>query len=406
MENLNLKMLVKSLVQEACSLIDDTNLMRTIQRIEFFFRLCDDFDFLYGFCERLMKLQRQKEQDQMTGDIAKNWLVKEAASAKSINEFCTLKKSCKHFIQSKLSPLMGFMIAKMDSYSNFDVLVRAIETREKWSRSLWLKIFKDENVFKLNYVDMRKRDVNEELKRFQCNSSLCDQNLRINFPFFWLLIESFNDLTHNFFNSFVLSDTFANNDEPNYETFMKTMPSLFGKIRIFQVVEDICAGQELSTIDFIKLYLNDFVLFNFKVAAENELIIIQNIFSSVLPDVKQLTDVFAFIHFRFKVIEKQVKTFLEFSNFEPGVKDQMLYNGKYEEIDVEACLLCIEIFEKKSNKMSLQDEMKRVSTTLKVVILFQKLTAFCCQMAKNWSALNSNKKHDFCQKHAVFSTEC
>ena len=101
--HLNLNFLIKSLAPEACSLIDDTNLMRTIQRIELFIRLCDNFDFLYAFSERLMSLQRQKENEQMTGDLAKNWLIKEAANSKNINEFATLKKSCKNYIQSKLS---------------------------------------------------------------------------------------------------------------------------------------------------------------------------------------------------------------------------------------------------------------------------------------------------------------
>jgi hypothetical protein len=362
---LNLSLLIKSLAQEACSLIDDTSLMRTIQRIELFTKLCDDSEFLYGFCDRLMKLQRQKPIEK-TG-LAKNWLIKEAASSENINEFTTLKKSCKNYIQSKLSPLMSFIISKLDSYSNMDVLIEAIESHIDWKRELWLRIFKDDKLFKINYEDMCKKDFNEEIKRFFCVTNFSGANthshLKINFPFFWILSENFNDLTHNFFITSVsaFSDLADNSIKSNlYQTFMKTMPYLFENQQILGAVQEIFKIRRLDFNEIIKHYLNDFILFNCKIATENELKVVKNLMNIDLPKSTELKDSFASIHFKFKLAESQIKTYLDFSNFEPSINEEILLKSNYVEIDTEACLICIHVYEKKSQVLDLHEGMKKV----------------------------------------------
>jgi hypothetical protein len=53
---------------------------------------------------------------------------------------------------------MGFIISKLDSYSNIDVIMEAIGTRTNWKQNLRLKIFKDDHVCKINCGNMRKKE--------------------------------------------------------------------------------------------------------------------------------------------------------------------------------------------------------------------------------------------------------
>lgn len=56
----NLKSFMQTIAHESCSLIRDTKIERTIQRIEIFTHLCDDDEFLSIFVARLIKIQTQK----------------------------------------------------------------------------------------------------------------------------------------------------------------------------------------------------------------------------------------------------------------------------------------------------------------------------------------------------------
>ena len=60
--SLNMSFLMKKLAHNACSLITDVNLARTINRIDVFIQLCDDATFVQVLGKRLTQLQRDKEE--------------------------------------------------------------------------------------------------------------------------------------------------------------------------------------------------------------------------------------------------------------------------------------------------------------------------------------------------------
>lgn len=152
-----LKALFKRLAHNACSLIVDTDLGRTISRIELFMKLCDDVDFLRVLCQRLVLLQRQKETINENQELKVNWLTRDVAQQRQISQYSTLRRATENYIENRLAPLLAFILSLIDAYSNIDIYVQAKANRPEssWKADLWLKLFADNDLCEINYSDMR-----------------------------------------------------------------------------------------------------------------------------------------------------------------------------------------------------------------------------------------------------------
>ena len=213
---IDLGLLLKKIAHNACSLVVDTNLTRTISRIDLFIRLCDDAKFVNTIINRLVSLQEQKE-SYMPRDSVNNWLIKEAANFKTINEYSTLRRACQSYFESRLSPLLGYALSFVDSYSNLNIILASLEKNVSWKYELWLKLLDDEDLCKFDYDSMRSKEesVSVELRQFSCQSDWIVKNFSVShdeskklnpsLPFFWLLINQLSDLYANF----VASNRFA-----------------------------------------------------------------------------------------------------------------------------------------------------------------------------------------------------
>jgi hypothetical protein len=345
-----------------------------------FLKLCDDENFFKAICSCLIKLQREKEQNNMSEDMAKNWLIKEAASLKSINQNYTLKKSCKNYIETKLSPLLGFLISKIDLYSNLDIYYNAVQNNEiKWRSDLWLEILSNEDLFKISYMDMRTKDSDSnetELTVFACNSKLNEENqtLSQNLPFFWILVQQLNDLVENFNYSYSLTQSNLNNSDPSDEsdakisTFMKTIPKFFEGTANFKVVTPTFIKKSTEILD---LYISDFILYNCDVKTEKEVKIIARLLNKKINDSKvnraHFKIAMPLVHYHFEMISKNIYEYLKFSNFMPSINDRLENSTNISHIDLRACLTCIELYEKKLENSDLEKSTKDLDGLIKLV---------------------------------------
>ncbi len=186
--NMRPSALLKRLTHTACSLIKDTNLERTIKRIDLFTRLCDESkQFVDAILARLIGLLQTREYD-YSGGLAKKWLIREAANLKTIKEYATIRRSCQHYFESRLSPLLGFLLAYLDQYSNLDIFFNSFnrsDTRAaaEWKAELWIDLLNNADICRLDYNEMRitmKEGDEEEMREFKCQSD-------------WL-IKSFHDV--------------------------------------------------------------------------------------------------------------------------------------------------------------------------------------------------------------------
>ena len=293
---INLKRLFKKLIHHACSLIVDTNIGRTIYRIELFLKLCNHDEFVRAVAHRLINLQAEKENDFMTMEIRKNWLIKEVADLRHINECSTLKRSCQNYIESKLAPLLAYLLSCIDLHSNLDILNEAIQVESgyKWKAHIWLNVLNSADIYKISYANMRTRGSHdEELKSFYCKSdwlmrkfmsnNLHDK-LRPCLPFFWILTNQLNELYQSFVESNLnfkssLSLLEANGMEQMranlLSQYVHTIPGLFESTRIFRLVEQTFESYELRSLEeketFLDLYINDFVLVNCEIKTKKNL---------------------------------------------------------------------------------------------------------------------------------------
>jgi hypothetical protein len=153
---LDLGLLLKGLAKPSCSLIIDSRLSRTIQRIDLVHKLCSSVNhpqFVDAMAARLEQLQSEKERAYMMS--ASSWLSKEVAKVDRINQYATLRRACASYIEDRLAPLFAFLLSQVDAYSNLDTLYNAYRTDCQWKVQLWLRILQDKSLLKLEYDDMR-----------------------------------------------------------------------------------------------------------------------------------------------------------------------------------------------------------------------------------------------------------
>lgn len=235
---------MQAITHQACSLIKDTKIQRTIERIQLFTHLYDqDEEFLKAFIKRLVKIQTFKEETYMTREIARNWLVKEVADLRQINEFSTLRKSCLSNIEAKLTPIVAFLLSRIDLYNNLDLIY---DKTNRVSSQLWLAVFDDEELFKTSYEEMRSDDA--QRKEFECKqwpSSARSEHLKAKLPFFWLLVNKLGDLCDIFFQS--------TNDRA---IFLRTVPELFEATAHYKLFKQFAS----TSLNLFDSYINDFLL--------------------------------------------------------------------------------------------------------------------------------------------------
>lgn len=73
------------------------------------------------------------------------------------------------------------------------------------------------------------------------------------------------------------------------------------------------------------------------------------------------------VHFEFEKVREKINTFLKFSTFEPKLVDQIQANFDYNEIDLEACLASIKIFEQSTQKSDVIGSLHRLRKLTQLV---------------------------------------
>ena len=369
----NLSLLLKKLAHNACSLINDTNLSRTIERIDLFTKLCDNKPFVISLTKKLINLLEEKENPDnqyMTYDLVYNWLTKEAASFHLINQYSTLRRACQNYIESKLSPLLAFILSIIDLYSNLDTYYRSL-VDSKWKCDLWLNIMDNNELCKIEYKDMRSKDAfSNELTQFNCQSDWLikkftdqfDQNreFRPSLPFFWLLNTQLNQLYSNYYES-LINKRMMNTSE----SYANTISKFFTNSSLFKIFNRIMLTYDINFKQLLlDLYIRDFVLMNCSLNSLKDLDIIQNILKYQIEKLddkykSNLTYSLPMVNYIFEQIKHKLDVFLKFSMFEPNINEWSNFKSidYYKsidslQIDLDSCIESILIFKRKFNNLS------------------------------------------------------
>lgn len=390
MKGLDLSVLLKKLAHIACSKLQDTNLTRTISRIQLFIKLCDYKPFVWTLTDRLCDLQYEKESEYMGGrNKAKNWLIDEAASLGQMNQYATLRKSCQNYFSTRLSPLIGYLLSFVDLYSNLDILHHSLKpgSQEEWKRDLWLQLFSDKynrsslfrfiliylytsrDLCKLNYASMRMESKGREtgeMKIFECKSELVhktqsdeldnSKKLVARLPFFWLLIDHLNNLYQNFIESQSSSQNHpvraaVSKTGRIYDlsTYSITVSSFFESNSLYIMLDQIVqqynekekennsstAGLFVTTL--IEDYIHDFIMINCSINSTNDLSIITSLLKSMFNSNDQLDQKhrrnlsysLPIIHFLYEQVRQKLELYLKFSSFEPRINQSDNFKSVY-----------------------------------------------------------------------------
>ena len=198
--NMDLKLMLEKLTYKACSLVYEKNSahnQRTIRRVEIFNKLCSQNDaFVDAIVSIMKRLQHEKEDRFLNRSQLSKWLKLDAVKKSQMEKNLTLRKSCQNYFVAKLSPLLAYLLAKVDRFSNLDVL---LNDETEWIGKLWLDLIRNRELVKLSYSEMLVDE--KEKERFKCDSdwltsssSSSIHDLKACLPFFWILISQFDEL--------------------------------------------------------------------------------------------------------------------------------------------------------------------------------------------------------------------
>lgn len=278
----------------------------------------------------------------MTKDIARNWLIKEVADLRQISECSTLRKSCQNHIESKLTPLIAFILSKLDMYDNMDVIHdrRNWEARP-WLRDMWLWALGDEEMFKLSYDDMRSD--NTQRKEFECRQwprERSDQ-MHARLPFFWLVVNKLDDLCGSFFRTQTL---ITSNIRP---LFLRTVTSLFQTTAQFRLFDFYASANILDA------YINDFLLLKTEIRSQKQMDFVRDHLKKKVIQLGQseIRAKLSLVHFEFELLRWKIDKYLKFSEYNIQVTDKLERLGDFTSLDVESCLATIDLFERDYQKL-------------------------------------------------------
>lgn len=232
----------------------------------------------------------------MHGDQCQNWLIKEVSDLKIIQQHSSLKRSCQSYFESKLSPLLAYILAYIDYFSNIDIFYDSIQSgsgKPSWITDLWLSIFNSGDVCKIAYDNLRSKqndDVSVELTQFLCKSDPLKRKFNEAYqekfvpklPFVWILINQLNELNASFMES--ARNVFPTKQGARREAdgtmsnnYVCKIPGLFEKTKIYELIEDVFRRHGMSLKHketskmFLDLYINDFLLLNCNIQRKKDL---------------------------------------------------------------------------------------------------------------------------------------
>jgi len=359
-----------------------------------FLQLCACDEFVAAIMRRLISLQAEKEKEFMSKEQTENWLIREVADLKNIQQYSSMKRSCHSYFESKLTPLLAYLLAYVDYFSNLDILAAANKNPDSqgWIRQLWLETFNDSNVCKISYNSLRTKDSHsEEIKNFLCKSdpmkrgfNATDTKLVPNVPFSWHLNTQLTDLHSSFVESSRAAFTFsskATTATSSLTTYLNTIPGQFAKTRIYLLISEVLSQRQQQTDNkttgkmFLDLYIEDFVLFKCQVRTRNDLAIVskavKSLVSSAKIDPSNLQLSLPLVHYEFEKIREKISSYLKFSVFEPKLTNHMVNTGNFSEIDLDSCLAAIKIFEQtlqNSNVIETVNYINKLTQLVKATI--------------------------------------
>ncbi|CAF0704523.1 unnamed protein product [Brachionus calyciflorus] len=370
---INLENFLKILSNQSCSMIQDTNISRTIQRVSIFNTLCNSRVFLEAIISRLVRLQEEKEREVGGKSISEGWFFREVVKFKRINEYSTLKKSCQNYLETKLSPLLAFLLSKIDLFSNLNILV---ENPNNWKTKLFLDILNSPEFLKISYSEMRNTESNQEINEFYCRSELFEKKfysnstevLRSNLPFFWIIVQQLNDFSLNYLDG--VSNLIDEDQKMHY--FINTIPGLFEETVFYKVFKKTIDSNKLTqTVDLFDLYLSDFVLVNCKCRLNEEVQVIKKAVKKSFSLYIEESDIrlsFPLVHLVFESLKPRNELYLKFSSFNPMINTKLLSMNTFENIDLDSCINAIDLFSREQEKLeNLEKSSKKLEKLLNLI---------------------------------------
>ncbi|XP_052215091.1 E3 ubiquitin-protein ligase rnf213-alpha-like isoform X2 [Dreissena polymorpha] len=218
--------------------------------------------FTRGILKIVGEIITEKE-EKIESYLAQKWISRVAVSNENIFQNGTFRQACYHSIISKISPVLAYVIAFLDTNNNLDLAL----SDEPWKRDFWLRCITDKKIVNLKYDGLLSPKDNKELREMVVPNVGCEGHaFQLLFPFSWLITQMTEELFQNSAHDF-------SNDRINLNAQL-LMDGKFGAVLA-------TLDKEENQLDIINDYIHDFVhmVYNPK-GGETERNLVTNIIQS------------------------------------------------------------------------------------------------------------------------------
>ncbi|XP_052808614.1 E3 ubiquitin-protein ligase rnf213-alpha-like isoform X2 [Mya arenaria] len=146
--------------------------------------------FLTGLQRMIGQLFKEKEEI-MGDNIAKMWMIRDAAVAENISKAGTFRRSCHQTIISWVSPILAGIIAYLDTNRNLDL----VQSDVGWKQTLWTTVLNTEGAVQLRYSDFQSPKRCSDLSEMLVVTTGCEGHMfSACLPFSWMIIKMIADI--------------------------------------------------------------------------------------------------------------------------------------------------------------------------------------------------------------------
>ena len=255
----------------------------------------------------------------------------------NIIKYGTLKTSSRNYIENRLSIILAGLIAFIDQNNNLDTFVKP---EKEWITKYWFEFFKTKCFVNIEYTKYYLQPNGTEKTEFNCRNAFSIANNRHNggrlqLPFSWLIKEFLDDFIskqksclQNSFNDNQDSDTDINN---NLSLVFQQIVNILNTTNQFEALNSILTDNSIDIVEFIFLYLNDYILLSHEQILNEDHLnifkkrILQFIAFNYCKKFNSI-NVLVAIHMSFNDLRNEVELLSQFIHYDPSVLKILLKN--------------------------------------------------------------------------------
>ncbi|XP_053308819.1 E3 ubiquitin-protein ligase RNF213 [Spea bombifrons] len=328
--------LIRSCVQNAIGMLRDEERIssRNTRRVDILIDLLSSEDqikasFLKMLKRRLHLILKDQEENAYS---AKEWVIREAANPKALQEAGTFRQTLWKRIQTSVTPILAHLLSILDSDANLDILVNP--DVPDFLKVLWMFIFSNEHFLNISYY---RSEQSSQANTIRVKNNMNLMRWKTNcIPFSWRIKDYLEGIWAH--------AQYIESSHGCVEKFLH----IFSKAPLGKHLSLLSKDDQDTVFLF---YKRDFIILTMNVSCDIELMLMELAFSMCIEELTQSTEdtelTLPWVHLAYHTFKHRLQTLSRITALMPSVLKDLEQKAKEMSneqmvIDIYAAIACLE----------------------------------------------------------------